>query len=481
MWATLLSWAFLVWYSVLWSVFLLGLSVARKRYSRRPTSDPPPAPLDAESAPGVSILRPLRGLDCNLYENLEASFLQDYPRFELIFSVADEADAAIPIVKELQAKYPQVDSKLIVGEERVGVNPKINNLIRPYREARFDLLWVIDSNVLTSPQALSRSVPLFTPSDPSAKPIGLVHHLPFAIYPDTLLGSRVEQVYMCSTHAKMYLAINYVSVASCVTGKSSMYRKSDLVRASERKRERGALPKPPLGYAQEPGMAAFGQYLGEDNEIGVAIWEELGMRHAMGIEMAGNAVGSMSFSKFFRRRVRWLRVRKYMVLASTLVEPLTECLLAGVLGSLALRHLFSVPPLPFFLAQTAAWFYLDITIYRTLLPASPARSTATRPPAHDGPSVSYFKAWAVRELLALPIWVFAMLGDTVGWRDEGTVYKVRRDGSVRALREGEREAWIERAWAKVTRRWSSGRSGYVTLMPDDVEAVGRSAAHSDAH
>lgn len=67
----------------------------------------------------MSILRPLRGLDCNLYENLEASFRQDYPDFEIIFSVADEADAAIPIVKELCARYPNIPTKLIIGKSRI--------------------------------------------------------------------------------------------------------------------------------------------------------------------------------------------------------------------------------------------------------------------------------------------------------------------------------------------------------------------------
>ncbi|GAA5989275.1 hypothetical protein JCM10908_001235 [Rhodotorula pacifica] len=477
MWARIFSWLFCAWYTLLWSLFLLGLRQAKKRYSRLATSDPPPPALDpaAPSTPGVSILRPLRGLDCNLYENLEASFRQGYPKFEIIFSVADEADTAIPIVKELCARYPNVPTKLIIGQEIVGVNPKINNLIRAYRAAAHDLVWILDSNVLTSECCLSRSVPLFTPSsssDKNARPIGLVHHLPFAIYPDTLLGSRVEQVYLCSTHAKMYLAINRVAVASCVTGKSCLYRKSDLARASTRKRERGRLPLPPPGVAgtDEAGLAAFGQYLGEDNEIGVAIWEELGMRHAMGIEVAGNAVGSMTFAKYFRRRVRWIRVRKYMVTASTLVEPLTECILAGLLGALAFRQLFSLPAWLFLPAHTTAWYLLDSALYRALLPASPARSTVTRPPAHDGPGFGYLQAWAVRELLALPIWLFAMLGDTVGWRDEGTVYRVQRDGSVRALRDGEKEAWIERAWAVVARRYQGAQKGYVTISPDDVEA-----------
>lgn len=81
------------------------------------------------TTPGVSILRPLRGLDCNLYENCEASFLQDYPNYEIIFSVADETDAAIPIVQELMSKYPRVSARLMVGEEVVGVNPKVRRSI----------------------------------------------------------------------------------------------------------------------------------------------------------------------------------------------------------------------------------------------------------------------------------------------------------------------------------------------------------------
>lgn len=64
----------------------------------------------------MTILRPLRGLDCNLYENLEASFLQDYPNFDILFSVADESDAAISIVEELMKKYPNVKARLIIGK-----------------------------------------------------------------------------------------------------------------------------------------------------------------------------------------------------------------------------------------------------------------------------------------------------------------------------------------------------------------------------
>lgn len=75
-------------------------------------------PSGDDKIPGVSILRPLRGLDCNLYENLESSFQQRYPaaKFEIICSVAEEDDPAIRVVRTLMEAYPNVDASLIVGE-----------------------------------------------------------------------------------------------------------------------------------------------------------------------------------------------------------------------------------------------------------------------------------------------------------------------------------------------------------------------------
>lgn len=70
-----------------------------------------------EVLPGVTIIRPLRGLDCNLYENLESSFLQQYPqhKLQIICSVAEEDDQAIPIVKDLMERFPQVNASIIIG------------------------------------------------------------------------------------------------------------------------------------------------------------------------------------------------------------------------------------------------------------------------------------------------------------------------------------------------------------------------------
>ena len=85
----------------------------RKRYRlrpRSPTSTSPPS-----NVPGVSILRPLKGLDTNLYENLESTFTQEYPNFEILLSVADEQDQAISVANELIARYPTVNARVIIG------------------------------------------------------------------------------------------------------------------------------------------------------------------------------------------------------------------------------------------------------------------------------------------------------------------------------------------------------------------------------
>ena len=86
---------------------------SRKLYRTR-SSPPLPSTLPS-SAPGVSILRPLKGIDTNLFENLESAFRQDYPNFEILLSVADEHDGALSVVRELISQYPNVKARVIIG------------------------------------------------------------------------------------------------------------------------------------------------------------------------------------------------------------------------------------------------------------------------------------------------------------------------------------------------------------------------------
>lgn len=88
----------------------------QSRYNNQPK--PKSSKLSASEAEGVSIIRPLKGVDLELEANLISSFIQNYPKFEIIFSVASEKDPAIKIVEKLRREYHHVDSRLIIGMKK---------------------------------------------------------------------------------------------------------------------------------------------------------------------------------------------------------------------------------------------------------------------------------------------------------------------------------------------------------------------------
>ncbi|KAJ7596866.1 glycosyl transferase family 21-domain-containing protein [Mycena floridula] len=401
----------LVWYTALWAIGLLGCMTARRQYRSRPRS--PTA--TASSAPGVSILRPLKGLDTNLYENLESTFLQEYPNFEILLSVADEHDQALPLVRALISKHPTVNARVIIGDEPAGANPKVNNLIRPYREAVHDILWVLDSNVMVHSGTLARSVDSLLTPLPSGKRVALVHHVPFAFATESKLGARVEEAFLNTNHAKMYLAINTVAIESCVVGKSNLYRRSDLERVNGS--QKPIVSTDPRARQDGPcGLPVFASFLAEDNMIAAAFWHELHLRHDLSSDVVRNVVGNMSLSDYVWRRVRWIRVRKHMVFTATLLEPFTESIVLVAIGSTSLKHLTRIPLWVTVLLHFSFLLYVDLDVYSSLA-GYPVPSTIR---------FEFILGWIVREILALPIFLLAIFGNTVVWR--GQTYQVLRNG-----------------------------------------------------
>ncbi|KAL7751074.1 Ceramide glucosyltransferase [Sorochytrium milnesiophthora] len=349
-----------------------------------------------DPAVGVTILRPLKGVDCSLLTNLESSFLQSHRNVEIIFSVADDDDPAIDVVHQLLAKYPDVDAKLLIGERIVGNNPKINNLINSYEQARHDIIWICDSNVSVEPDCLKRSVSKL------CKPgVGLVHHLPVAVDPQSF-GSALEQVYFNGNHAKMYLGINFIGPSSCVIGKSNLFRRSDLERCG--------------------GLEFFGRYLAEDNTVGQALWDE-GLKHEMTCDIARQSVGAMTVKDYFLRKMRWGRIRKYYVPLGAAIEPFAESIMCGIIGSYGFSRLLGISQLWLALAHVALTFAVDCTVVRNLVfPQQPL------------PLSRFAMMWAIRELSALPVFLWAVSGNTVSWRN--TTYQLLWGGDVRKITNG---------------------------------------------
>lgn len=449
------------------------------------------SPEEDARLPGVSILRPLSGVDTNLYLNLCSTFEQDYPRerYEVIFSVRDEGDAALPVAREVIERYASATegaprARIVVGDVDAGVNPKVNNLLRPYQAAKYDILWVLDSQVTLQRSALRTSVYEMERSPPpSPSPswlrrkahgprVGLVHHVPFGVDAHAQsLGSQVERVFLATTHAKMYLAINSFAVDSCVMGKSNLWRKSDLERVpdaffgvgADGVREGdgdGVLGSRAFsvagGDAGEDSptadtastlsasrpLARFSIYLAEDNMLALSLWRApLSLSHTLAPSSAcvarTNVADIRSIRDYISRRSRWIRVRRYMVPAATYTEPLTESIVAGAMGYFALRTHISLTL--FMLLHFTAWFSVDLGVcYALSQKQDQSARRAVFSSLHEmGAFVMY---WSLREVLALPIWCFAIWGgNEVVWR--GRPFRILSDsraavGRSRSTRGG---------------------------------------------
>lgn len=340
----------LIWYCIVLLVCCIGFAQLWRHYS----SPKPRARLDAATAPHVTIIRPVKGLEPRLYHCLASTFLQDYPKDKLHirFCVSDRQDPSIPIVKGLLEDYPSHDAQLLLEEEdeaftngllNLGPNPKIRNMSRAYREAVGDIVWIIDCNVWVAKGVCARMVSKLEGHGAQPK-YKLVHHLPLVVdivgstgkgesqgllngsaESDTQIrttssasatlqhssertafsigGGRFEELFMSSAHPKFYTAINTVLIAPCIVGKSTMFRQSHL-----------------NSLTNNAGIDHFSENICEDHLIGDLLWkketsaerqgERLG-KHALCFgDLAIQPMANMSIGEYWSRRVRWLRVRK---------------------------------------------------------------------------------------------------------------------------------------------------------------------------
>jgi len=111
--------------------------------------------------PPVSLLKPVKGVDFGSYENFLSFCRQDYPDYEILFAVNDDADPAIPLIRRMIAEFPALRIRLILGAPQIGTNRKVNNLIEIAREARHEILVLTDGDVRVSPNYLREVVAPF--------------------------------------------------------------------------------------------------------------------------------------------------------------------------------------------------------------------------------------------------------------------------------------------------------------------------------
>lgn len=386
------------------------------------------------------------------------------------------------MLEKLIADFPDFDARILVEDEDeheadLGPNPKIRNMSRAYREAKHDVIWIVDCNVWVGTGVARRMVDRLCGFGIGGRRVAgyrFVHQLPIVVatykkglrpLPGSLSsesklermykrvekigGSRLEEMFMATSHAKMYTGINTLNFAPCVAGKSTMFRPSDLNTSTLA-----------ASSSKPPGIDFFSHNICEDVLIGTMLFEkkffegkEGGVRRGNGLlegDFAIQPVANMAVSDYVKRRMRWQRVRKFTPLMATLVEPGTESLVCSALGAFGITSLpilsgsSGVPQdwKAFVMIWTMGvliWFAVDWLVYTKLLSCASVEIDINAPDFAMLPSKQlrrpfweWTATWMCRELLALPIWLISFFGgSTVIWRSK--TFRIRPDGVVQEL------------------------------------------------
>ena len=240
-----------------------------------------PAAQSTFGTPPVTIVRPVCGLDGEAERTLRSSFHLDYPRYEILFCVASPNDPVIPLVRKLIAQYPEADARLLVGDDAVSENPKLNNCVKGWLGAKHEWIVLSDSNVFLPPDYLQR---LFEVWDEET---GLVCAPPVGAAPESL-PAEFECAFLNEYQARWQYFADAIG-AGFAQGKSMLWRR-DLLNTNG-------------------GISALGSETAED-AASTKIVRGMGLSVRLADAYFVQPLGSRGAKEVWARQVRWARLRR---------------------------------------------------------------------------------------------------------------------------------------------------------------------------
>lgn len=275
-WA-IIRWAILLFALAPFAYYLLAIISAVRFFRNRP--DPP-----SDFSPPISILKPVRGLDRDAYENYASFCRQDYPEFEILFNVAEEDDPAIPVIEQVIRDFPHVSVRLLIGAEQLGTCRKVNKLCRMVREAKYDILVISDSDIRVGPGYLHAVAAPF--ADPK---VGAVTCL-YRGLTDNSLASQLEALGNTSDFDAGVLSAWQLGGVRFTLGATMATTKERL--------------------AEIGGFEALVDHFSDDYELGNRV-AALGYRVELTAFPVHTVFPKQTLAECFRHQVRWTLTMKH--------------------------------------------------------------------------------------------------------------------------------------------------------------------------
>jgi ceramide glucosyltransferase len=390
----------------------------------------------AAFAPGVSVLKSLKGLDPGMIDAFRSHCRQSYAgEFELLFGVSSLTDPATAAVNQLMAEFPDLAIRLIVCPERLGSNGKVSTLVQLAAQARHPYLLINDSDITVSPRYLERVMACFAPATGAHDKAS----------EKGLLSGEMPEKHTSEAKATvdsigLMPGINPRPTARLsISGVSA--RKVGLVTALYRGRAHGTLPSwlEALGIATDfqagvllskwiegglhyglgstlaidrealdkiGGLLPLVDHLADDYELGARV-SGAGYRVALSAEVVETNVAAYGWRDFVDHQLRWARTvrdARPWGYAGLIFTHGLGWALVNVLAS-------GVSPVSLWLLGLS--FFLRLTLAMTV----GAEVLA------DHQVLPGLWLLPLRDLVAMGVWVAGFAGNTIVWRGERFVLK----------------------------------------------------------